>query len=686
MRKSIILAAILLSTSALFGQEADITIEKLGPPQSAADTDVSYTITVTNLGPDPSAPITLQDNIPPGMTFVSANPSAGCTTPAVGDPGTVSCTIATLLAGDFVVYTFVFHIAPQTAPGTFFTNTATVSSPTDPTDENNSSTAVTQTPPAPQSNASIVKSGPSTAGPDTDVVYSITVTNLGPDEADLLSWTDTLPGTMTFVSFNQGSGPTMNCTTGTTINCSLPGFPASTTATFQLVGHIPAGTPAGTTFTNTATVTATNDPESNNNSSSTTLTVSSVDVGITKTGPNNADAGTPFNYTITIFNNGTDTAVNVGWTDTLPPNTTFDSLTQDNGPTASCNTPLPGTNGPVSCSFASLSSGQSAQFTLTITAGNTTAVTNRVDAGSESFDTNTSNNFSVAITTINQIADVSITKSGPPAATAGANITYTVSVSNAGPTDATNVTITDPLPANTSFVSATYTSGAAGTCSFSAPDVTCVIPTLPLGGTSTFTFVFQVSPATPNGSIISNTATAGSSTTDPDGSNNSSNTTATVAPTADLAVTKTGPATVTSGTNVTYNVTVTNNGPSNAANVTLTDTLPPNTTVVAINQTSGPAFNCSSNATAITCTIASLPAGISAGFQFTLQYTGPASGTITNTAIVSATTVDPNPANSTASAVSSANPPGDGPTLSPAALALLAAALALAGLFVVRRG
>src|SRR5262249_28482577 len=147
--------------------------------------------------------------------------------------------------------------------------------------------------------------------------------------------------TMTFVSFNQLSGPTFNCPSpGATVTCTLSPFPAGSTATFQLVGHVPNGTASGTTYTNVATVTSDNDPTPENNTSSATTTVSNADVGILKTAPGTANAGgANFDYVITVSNGGPDTASSVSFIDNLPNGINFVSLTQDTGPAASCNTP-----------------------------------------------------------------------------------------------------------------------------------------------------------------------------------------------------------------------------------------------------------------------------------------------------------------------------------------------------------
>ena len=89
---------------------------------------------------------------------------------------------------------------------------------------------------------------------NTDVAYSITLLNNGPNAADSVSLTDTLPGTMTFVSIQQNSGPAFSCSGTTTVTCSILSFAAGASATFTLTGHIPSGTVSGTEFTNIANV------------------------------------------------------------------------------------------------------------------------------------------------------------------------------------------------------------------------------------------------------------------------------------------------------------------------------------------------------------------------------------------------------------------------------------------------
>jgi uncharacterized repeat protein (TIGR01451 family) len=650
-------------------QSADLFVTKTAPATASINTNIAFTITFGNGGPDDAAAATFNDTLPGGATFVSYTQTAGptftCgTLPNVGDPGgTVNCSIATLTAGIVAQFDIVVNVSPSAA-GTTLINTVVVSSQTpDDSDENNTSITGTSVSGGNSADVSIVKTGPSSAPANSDVAYTITVTNGGLNDAGHVQWTDTLPTgvpagpAMTFVSFIQNSGPTFNCgVPAATTTCSLDPMPTGSTATFTFTGHIPSGTASGKTFTNVASVTSDNDPDPDNDSSATTLTVSSVDVGVTKSGPATAVAGGPtFDYIITLSNAGPDTAQDASFNDNLPAGINFVSLTQDTGPAANCGTPTPNTNGPVACTIPLFPNGGSAQFTLTVqaapTVANGTVVSNTATASTSSADSNPSNNTSgTVMTTISASADVSIGKSGPATATAGNSITYTITVSNAGPSTATSVSWTDTLPAGTTFVSEMQTTGPTFTCTTGAT-ISCSIASLASGATATFSVTVQIAPGVANGSTLSNTANVTSTTPDPNGNNNASTAMTTVSASADVSVAKTGPAAALAGSNVTYTITLQNLGPSDAASVTLTDVLPAGTTFVSESQTTGPTFTCTTGAT-VTCSIATFAAGASATFSVTVAFSGSLTNgtTVMNTANVTSTTADTNPNNNSSSA------------------------------------
>ncbi|MEY2495664.1 MAG: hypothetical protein QOJ45_2156 [Verrucomicrobiota bacterium] len=266
--------------------------------QASAGSDITYTITVYNNGPDSADNATLTDTLPTGTTFVSLSSPAGwtCTTPSVGSGGPVTCSYSTLPVTSGDVFTLVVNIPPNTAAGTTFTNQATVSTSTfDPTDENNSASAGTTVPGTSADMAVTKFASASQAFADSNVTYSIEVDNFGADVATNAELFDGLPGDMTFVSLTQTSGPVWSCATptagsGGNIVCTNASLSAGASSTFTLVGHIPSGEPAGTTYNNTALVSSsTSDPDSNNNTAeASTLVVSCyTDPVVT----NNANSG-----------------------------------------------------------------------------------------------------------------------------------------------------------------------------------------------------------------------------------------------------------------------------------------------------------------------------------------------------------------------------------------------------------
>ena len=117
-------------------------------------------------------------------------------------------------------------------------------------------------------------------------------------------------------------------------------------------------------------------------------------------------------------------------------------------------------------------------------------------------------------------ADLAITKTGSPdPVTVGSNLIYTIEVTNNGPVTAQSVTVTDDLPAETTFVSCSSTGG--GVCGGLGNNRTVTFATLTSGQSETITLVANVSCSVADGTAISNTATVSSFTPDPDPSNNS---------------------------------------------------------------------------------------------------------------------------------------------------------------------
>jgi uncharacterized repeat protein (TIGR01451 family) len=529
---------------------SDLSVMKIGPSSAPANSDVSFTINVTNLGPDAAPNVTLQDVIPAGMTFVSvtetSNPqvfTCGTPVPAAWD----MCTTTNFGAGASSDFTVVLHVG-SADPGTTFTNIARVvvtsntppgpeDPPLDPNTENNSSAASFTIPGGASADLSATKIGPATALPNSNVQFNIVISNGGPTAAQSVSFNDPLPGGMTFVSMVQDSGPVFSCPTnpapgsGGTVTCTLATMNAGATASFTLTTHIPAGSAE---YTNLVTVTSsTPDPNTGNNVGVAGLTASSADISATKSGPASATAGANISWTLTLANAGPETASNATLVDQLPTGTTFVSMVQNSGPVATvCTTPAVGQNGQVACIFNSLTSGASAQFTLTAAiAPSVLTLSNTASGSSDNGDSNTANNSQTLATPINTSADLGVTKteSSDPV-NAGSNLTYTITVNNVGPSNAASASLSDTLPAGTTFVSLSSPGGwscttpAVGT----GGTVSCTNASLGLGN-AVFTLTVAINPNLAGGTVVSNTATASSPTSDPSPGNQSATAMTTVA-------------------------------------------------------------------------------------------------------------------------------------------------------------
>ena len=112
-------------------------------------------------------------------------------------------------------------------------------------------------------------------------------------------------------------------------------------------------------------------------------------------------------------------------------------------------------------------------------------------------------------------ADLSIVKSAPGLLLLNDRLTYSIKVSNAGPTGATGVTVTDPLSSRVRFVSA---AASQGNCAQAAGTVTCSLGSLAVGAKATMTIT--VDPLLLG--TVNNTATVKGNGTDPKPTNNSS--------------------------------------------------------------------------------------------------------------------------------------------------------------------
>jgi len=325
--------------------EADLQVTKVDTPDPVlAGQDITYTITVTNAGPNDAINATLVDNVPANTTMVTVTAPPGwvCTVPAAGATGLVNCGNPDFAPGPGAVFTFEVKVDPGVAGGTLIENLASVFSDTpDPQpDENNFAGADTTV--DPRADLSVTKTdNPDPTIPGGTLTYTIVATNAGPDVADAAMFENVPTGT-TFQSISADpswSCPTLPPVGGTgAIECDNSNFvPGS--ATFTLVVTVDNAAQPGDTISNTAEVGAEvppdPNPENNVDTEDTAVAAPSpANVTGTKTVSGLLLATTPVTYTVVLTNNGqTDQGDNAGheFTDVLPAEVTLVSATASAG-------------------------------------------------------------------------------------------------------------------------------------------------------------------------------------------------------------------------------------------------------------------------------------------------------------------------------------------------------------------
>ncbi len=444
---------------------------------------------------------------------------------------------------------------------------------------------------------------------NNQITYTITYANTGNQNATGVVITETVPANTTYIASGSSAwscadgapaGTTCTLTIG---NLTAGAAPASAVFKVRVNNTVPAGV---TQIKNTVTIADDGangvDPTPENNTDDEDTPVSAEpDVYVTKAdNPDPVTPGATLAYTLTVGNRGNQGATGVEVTETVPDNTTYVA----SGSSAwSCADGAPaGTTCTLTIASLPAGSGQSLVFRVAVNnpvPAGTTGLSNSVsvrDDGSNGTDPNTDNNRDSEPTDINAAPDLTLQKGDDDiTATPDGTITYTINYSNVGDQDATGVTITETIPANTNTVGLT---NSGWTCSGTSAGSTCTISIGDLagnGGSGTVNFTVRVNTPLPAGvTQIENTASIDDdhqNGIDPTPSNNSDSEDTPVSAAPDIAAEKSvSPTGAVKPLDIlTYTIVITNNGDQDAADVVFEDSPDPNTflRVFSVSTTQG---------------------------------------------------------------------------------------------------
>lgn len=628
-------------------QYADLEVTKQvsDATPNVGDT-ITYTITVTNTGADTATNVTLLDTLKdlPGLQ-ITGTPQANFGT---FDQSTGIWTIGTVNVGVAATLSIQAEVlAPASGIPPAQTNTASIQTVDqyDPDPSNNSDTA-TETPQYADLEVTKTVSNPA-PNVGSNVTFTIEVENLGADQATNVSIDDLLPAGLTFISASsQAYDPGTGIWQVGTVDVG-----SGNTETLTIIATVAQSG----TFINTAAVSTTSppdqyDPDSTNNSGSATVKTREADLVVTKTVSNaTPNVGDLITFTVTVANNGPDTANNVEITDSFPAS----------GLQLISGTPSQGSfdTGTGVWTVGTVDVGAGNEQTLLLQARVLAPAVNTIPPSQTNIATVTRvdehdpnpGNETGQVTETPQYADLAVTKvTSNVQPNVGDIFTYTVTLQNLGTATATNVEVTEFFPNNISIISITPTDTHT-TTRFDQQTPTggvWSIPTIDPGDSEVLVIQAQAT----NASVAFNTVEiTHSDVWDPNSSNNQART-PTDPQQADLFLTKTVDVPRPEvDEQVTFTLTLENLGPTAAQNVTVNDVLPAGLAFVSANPPGD-----YDDSTGV-WTVGTLAATATESLTITARVLEPVGGSgpvsaSTNTGTASSTTVDPTPGNNTDSA------------------------------------
>ena len=641
-----------------------VTIEKttVTPTVDAGDT-ATFELAVTNTGvSDAAAPVTVTDTLPAGLTLVSAaasgDPTWSCTS---ADDVTVTCVLVdadgvavSLPAGAKApTITVIALVAADLEPGTV-TNHASVRSATDPGDEDSSMVEITA-----HADLRIEKShdAGATLVAGLPFAWDLTVTNDGPSvsvattESPILV-RDVLPAGITLdaagtdprcvVAGEEDGRQIVECRQDTTfaVDASTV-FSLAVTTDQSLAGvvHNTASIEPG--------VTPLPDDEPRTDDDELPV-IEEANLSVHKrTDATSVTAGTQLTWTIAVQNHGPsdsdatdDEPIRI--VDTLPAGVVFASAEGDGW---SCTAGAVTADGQeVVCTYPqTLPIGAAPELTFTADiAGDVLApVTNHVtvEPGQTPQPSGSTDDDTDEVTTpVETAADLSIRKSVHEGFTAGASGVYRLVVTNAGPSDARGVVITDDLPAGLTFEDG---AGDGFACTADGQTVVCSLDGTIAVGESAELFL-RVAADSALTDDVTNVARVTAETPDPDPSNNEDEVTGTVVTEADLRIEKSHAegTTLAAGERFAWTFTVTNAGPSDSVAteetpIIVRDVLPAGITIAPDTDAACAATGHDGDREVVECRITeTLPVGAARTITLDVLADEALSGTVRNVASV----------------------------------------------------
>ena len=498
--------------------------------------NIVYVITVTNNGPDDATGVVVNDILPDGLIFSSATGTGSY------DANTGIWTIGNLANKGTVTLTITAKINLTGS----VTNSVNVTGNEDETDLTNNNDSVTTVIP-PAADLVVDKEIISSGNYSDEIIYTITVSNRGPDDATGVTVSDILPEGLIFA----GSNGTYNSTTGVWYIGDLANGESISiriTAKINITGNV----------TNKVNVTG-NEHDSNltnNNDTVTSEIPPATDLAVDKEVVSVGNYTDEIEYVITVTNRGPDGATGVVVSDLLPDGLIYSSSVADRG-TYDPETGI--------WTIGDLANGETLTLTIIAKINITGNITNNVSVTGGQYDPELGNNNDTVTSEIPPSADLVVDKEVVSVGNYTDEIEYVITVTNRGPDGATGVVVSDLLPDGL-----IYSSSVADRGTYDPETGIWTIGDLANGEILTLKITARINVT---GNVTNNVNVTGNEH-DSNLTNNNDTVTSEVPPSADLVVDKEVVSVGNYTDGIIYIITVTNRGPNDATGVTVSDILP----------------------------------------------------------------------------------------------------------------
>lgn len=615
---------------------ADLQVVATAAPSGQANGGdvVAFVMTVTNKGPFSAENVSIRNTTlqvsQSGLSIVCAA-SGGASCP--GTTGT-QMTVSSMPSGSSLAFT----ISGNANVGASGTISDTMTASSDTTDGDSSNNSATASGTVVSNDVSVVGTAP--AGPlvSGTAIYTMTVSNAGPDAASNVVLTTTASSDLTLnpadISCTSSGGATdallqpdgtqlvQSIPAAATLVCSVPVTVNITTNGFAIVSMTAAS--------------AGDERTSNNSASASVNATLTNDVGVVVTPPSGPLTSGNTQFTALITNAGPATATGVVIANT------FSSTLSLSG-AINC-TPSGGATGPTlqgdgTLLVASLpvSGSLSCVIPLTVATSTTGTVFDTMTV-SASGDTRPGNNSSTGTVSATLNADLAVSGTAADSSVVGGeNTSFTMVVTNNGPAPAADVSLTNVLSSDLTLNGSIACTAAGGASTPVSTSGTITVAAMPVASTVTCTVPVTVM-AGANGTVVSTFTAA--STSDSQTRNNTVSV-STVARSSSLSLSQSVATQIIAGTTGSFSAVLTNAGPSAASNVQITWSHTTASGLVFDAPTCAASVGATCPATlGATMSVDSLPVGRTLTFTFRVTPSTTYRGTVSNT-VTAVSTEDP---------------------------------------------